>query len=226
MTNTSERRWIVLALVFLGIVVSYVDRGNLSIAAETIMRDLRLDPKSMGVLLSAFFWTYAICQIPAGLLVDRFGIRSVYASAFLVWSLASASIALSRGWHDILASRLALGFAESIGPLASLAFIRAHYAAREQGLPVSIYIAGQNLGPAIGAGIIGLILAGMFNGDGFIAMAVLAGTALVTQVLAPWDPNRAGSRAPASPAGAAPMNVYGNATVDPREADAMRAGVQ
>ena len=121
MTNTSERRWIVLALVFLGIVVSYVDRGNLSIAAETIMRDLRLDPKSMGVLLSAFFWTYAICQIPAGLLVDRFGIRSVYASAFLVWSLASASIALSRGWHDILASRLALGFAESIGPLASLA---------------------------------------------------------------------------------------------------------
>ena len=79
MTNTSERRWIVLALVFLGIVVSYIDRGNLSIAAETMMRDLRLDPKSMGVLLSAFFWTYAVCQIPAGLLVDRFGIRSVYA---------------------------------------------------------------------------------------------------------------------------------------------------
>jgi MFS family permease len=171
MTNTSERRWIVLALVFLGIVVSYVDRGNLSIAAETIMRDLRLDPKSMGVLLSAFFWTYAICQIPAGLLVDRFGIRSVYASAFLVWSLASASIALSRGWHDILASRLALGFAESIGPLASLAFIRAHYAAREQGLPVSIYIAGQNLGPAIGA----LLGATLLTDFGWRAMFALTG---------------------------------------------------
>lgn len=147
----SSRRWVVLALVFLGILISYIDRGNLSIAAETIMLDLRLDPKSMGVLLSAFFWTYAVCQIPAGLLVDRFGIRSVYASAFLVWSLASASIALSRGWPDILASRLALGLAESVGPLASLAFIRSHFAAREQGLPVSIYIAGQNLGPAIGA---------------------------------------------------------------------------
>ena len=80
------------------------------------MRDLRLDPKSMGVLLSAFFWTYAICQLPAGLFVDRFGIRSVYASAFLVWSLASASIALSRGWPDILTSRLALGLAESSDP--------------------------------------------------------------------------------------------------------------
>jgi sugar phosphate permease len=141
----SSRRWIVLALVFLGILVSYIDRGNLSIAAETIMRDLRLDPKSMGVLLSAFFWTYAICQIPAGLLVDRFGIRSVYASAFLVWSLASASIALSRAWPDILASRLALGLAESIGPIASLAFIRANFSRREHGLPVSIYIAGLTL---------------------------------------------------------------------------------
>jgi MFS transporter, ACS family, D-galactonate transporter len=151
MTSPSARRWVVLALVFLGILVSYIDRGNLSIAAETIMRDLRLDPKSMGLLLSAFFWTYAICQIPAGLLVDRLGIRSVYASAFLVWSLASASIALSRAWPDILASRLALGLAESVGPLASLAFIRSHFSKHEQGLPVSIYIAGQNLGPAFGA---------------------------------------------------------------------------
>lgn len=151
MPSPSTRRRVILALVFLGILVSYIDRGNLSIAAETIMRDLRLDPKSMGVLLSAFFWTYAICQLPAGLLVDRFGIRSVYASAFLVWSLASASIALSRSWPDILASRLALGLAESIGPVASLAFIRAHFTSREQGLPVSVYIAGQNLGPAFGA---------------------------------------------------------------------------
>ena len=55
----SKRRWLVLALVFLGILVSYVDRGNLSIAAESIMRDLRLQPDTMGVLLSAFFWTYA-----------------------------------------------------------------------------------------------------------------------------------------------------------------------
>ena len=57
-----HRRWVILVLEFLGILVSYIDRGNLSIAAETMMRDLRLDPKSMGVLLSAFFWTYAICQ--------------------------------------------------------------------------------------------------------------------------------------------------------------------
>ena len=62
----SGRRWLVLAFVFLGILVSYVDRGNLSIANESIARDLHLSPVVMGVLFSAFFWTYAFCQIPAG----------------------------------------------------------------------------------------------------------------------------------------------------------------
>ena len=90
-----NRRWIVLSLVFFGIVISYIDRGNLSIAAPSIMRDFRIEPGTMGVLLSAFFWTYGAFQIPAGAVVDRFGIRRAYAVGFLVWSLASASIALS-----------------------------------------------------------------------------------------------------------------------------------
>ena len=58
-----SRRWIVLALVFLGIVINYVDRGNLSVAAPSIMRDFRIAPAAMGVLLSAFFWTYGAFQI-------------------------------------------------------------------------------------------------------------------------------------------------------------------
>ena len=107
-----NRRWLVLSLVFLGILVSYIDRGNLSVAAESIMHDLRLQPATMGILLSAFFWTYALCQIPAGLLVDRFGVRGVYAVAFALWSVASASVALSRGPGDIIAARLVLGETE------------------------------------------------------------------------------------------------------------------
>jgi MFS family permease len=145
------RRWLVLALVFFGIVISYIDRGNLSIAAESIMRDLHLQPQSMGLLLSAFFWTYGLCQIPAGLLIDRYGVRMLYAVAFCFWSLASASIALSRGPGDIIASRLVLGIAESVGPLASMVFIRQNFANNENALPVSIYIAGQTVGPACGA---------------------------------------------------------------------------
>jgi MFS transporter, ACS family, D-galactonate transporter len=147
----NRRRWIVLGLVFAGILISYVDRGNLSIATPSIMRDFNMAPATMGLLLSAFFWTYGGFQIPAGLLVDRFGIRPTYAAAFFLWSTASAALALSRGAGDILSLRLLLGFAEAIGPLASLAFIRQNFRGPEQGFPVSIYIAGQTIGPAFGA---------------------------------------------------------------------------
>jgi ACS family D-galactonate transporter-like MFS transporter len=153
------RRWGLLALVFLGILISYVDRGNLSIAAAAMMHEFKMPPASMGVLLSAFFWTYAICQIPAGLIVDRFGIRVVYAGAFLLWSLASAGVALSRGPSDVFALRLVLGLAEASGPLASLAFIRQGFKGSEQGLPVSIYIAGQTIGPACGSLLGSMLLA-------------------------------------------------------------------
>ena len=152
-----NRRAIVLALVFCGIVINYIDRGNLSIAAPSIMRDFRISPATMGVLLSAFFWTYAAFQIPAGALVDRFGIRRAYAGGFLVWSFASAAIALSRGTGDVVGLRMALGLAESVAPLASIAFIRNNYEGKDQGLPTSIYIAGQNIGPAVGA-LVGAML--------------------------------------------------------------------
>ena len=169
-----NRRWIVLALVFLGIVINYIDRGNLSVAAPSIMRDFQIAPATMGVLLSAFFWTYAAFQIPAGALVDRFGIRQAYAGGFLVWSIASASIALSRRTGDIVGMRMVLGLAESIAPLASLSFIRNNFAGKDQGLPTSIYIAGQNVGPALGA-LVGALLLERFGWRMMFAITGLGG---------------------------------------------------
>ncbi len=157
----SQRR-ILLALVFFGILVSYVDRGNLGIAAPSLMSEFRLPPAAMGLLLSAFFWTYAAFQIPAGLLLDRYGIRWTYGVAFLVWSLASAAIAFSRGFSDVLSLRVLLGLAETVAPLASLMFIRQNFAGPERGLPVSIYIAGQTLGPACGT-LLGSVLLSRFG---------------------------------------------------------------
>jgi MFS family permease len=175
------RRWAVLTLVFFGILISYIDRGNLSIAAVEIMRDFHFSPALMGTLLSCFFWTYGAFQIPAGSFVDRYGIRKVYALAFVVWSLASASIALSTGFSFILGSRLVLGLAEAVGPVASLAFIRRSFAAANQGLPTSVYIAGQTLGPALGAWL-GTVLLTMF---GWRAMFAITGLAALIWVL-PW----------------------------------------
>ncbi len=106
---------------------------------------------SMGLLLSAFFWTYGAFQLPAGWLIDRFGIRTSYFFGFLLWSLSSAAMSLSHGVRSMFALRLLLGVAESVGPLASLAFIRRAFSESERGLPVAAYIAGQTIGPACGA---------------------------------------------------------------------------
>ena len=189
---TTRRRWILLALVFLAIMINYVDRGNLSIAAPDIMKDFLIAPEKMGVLLSAFFWTYAIFQIPSGMLVDRFGIRWSYTLSFLVWSLSSAAIALSRGPGDVIGLRMVLGVAESVAPLASIAFIRSNYSGEEQGTPTSIYIAGQNIGPALGV-LVGTLLIYKFGWRMMFAITGLGALVWVPcwLVAAPPDGSRA-----------------------------------
>ncbi len=192
----NRRRWILLTLVFIAIMINYVDRGNLSIAAPAMMKDFRISPATMGVLLSAFFWTYAVFQIPAGILVDRFGIRWAYTGAFLVWSIASASIALSRGPGDVIGLRMVLGLAESIAPLASLSFIRSNFSGKDQGLPTAIYIAGQNIGPALGV-LVGAILLDKFGWRMMFAITGLVALVWVPCWLfaAPSDGTRAARQA-------------------------------
>lgn len=200
-----SRRWTVVGLIFAGILVSYIDRGNLGIAAPAIMREFAFEPARMGVLLSAFFWTYALFQIPVGALVDRYGIRLTYAAAFLLWSVASAAIGLSRGLTDILILRLLLGLAEAVGPIASLSFIRRNFQGAEIGLPTAIYIAGQNLGPAAGT-LLGTVLIQHY---GWRAMFILTGLGALIWLpgwlaLAPRNDRRPESATPAAGVGGLP----------------------
>src|SRR5439155_15466799 len=83
----TDRRWILAALLFIAGLINYFDRTIVSVALPVIAADLHLGPARMGVLLSAFFWSYALMQIPIGFLSDRFNIRWLYAVAFALWSL-------------------------------------------------------------------------------------------------------------------------------------------
>lgn len=139
-----------MTFLFLGILISYVDRGNLSVAANAIMKDFQFSAPRMGVLLSSFFWTYALFMIPAGFLVDRFGIKSTYLIGLGLWSVASALIGVAGGFWQLVLLRALLGLGESIAPVASIAYIKRNFAEEEQGLPTAIYIGGALVGPAIG----------------------------------------------------------------------------
>lgn len=154
----SERWWIV-SLLFLGAIINYIDRGNLSIAAPTLMREFGRSPAAMGTLLSAFFWTYALLQIPAGYIVDRFDLKWTYGTAFLLWSLSSAAIGVAHSFAQLLTLRILLGAAEAIAVPASLAYIKQNFRSQDQGWPTGIFTAGMIMGPAIGSFVGGLLMA-------------------------------------------------------------------
>jgi MFS transporter, ACS family, D-galactonate transporter len=149
--DSRSRRWLVVILLFFAVLVNYIDRGNLSIAAVPLMRDFDIAPARMGTLLSSFFWTYAVLQLPAGYLVDRFGLKWVYTGAFLLWSAASAGVGFANSYAQILLLRLVLGIGEAAAQPASIAFIRRNFSPDQQGLPTAIYLSGMSFGPALGA---------------------------------------------------------------------------
>src|SRR5579862_6393941 len=96
----------VLFLLSLSVLINYIDRSNLSIAAPLLKSELGISNTELGTLLSAFFWTYALMQIPAGWLVDRFDVKFVFAAGFFVWSGATAVTGLLHGYAALLLIRI------------------------------------------------------------------------------------------------------------------------
>jgi MFS transporter, ACS family, D-galactonate transporter len=103
-----------LALLSISVLINYVDRGNLSIAAPLLKDELHLNPWQLGILLSSFFWTYTALLFVVGWLVDRFEVNMVIAIGFLIWSLATVATGLVPGFALLLVTRLILGIGESV----------------------------------------------------------------------------------------------------------------
>jgi sugar phosphate permease len=103
-----------LALLALSVVINYIDRGNLSIAAPLLKDELGLTPSQLGILLSSFFWAYAAFMMISGWLADRMDVNWVLAAGFLVWSVATVATGFARGFVALLAARLVSGAGESV----------------------------------------------------------------------------------------------------------------
>ncbi|HEX4542800.1 MAG TPA: MFS transporter, partial [Candidatus Acidoferrum sp.] len=146
-------------LLALSIFINYIDRGNLAIAAPHIKDELGLSYSQLGILFSAFFWTYAIFQIVSGWLVDRFPVNWVLALGILAWSAATFATGLVHGFMLLLVMRLILGVGESVAYPSYSKIISGHFSEFQRGRANSLICAGQASGPAIGTLLGALLIA-------------------------------------------------------------------
>lgn len=180
---SSARRWAVIALLCVGMIIAYIDRANLSVALadKGFLEHFGLNDIDRGTLNSAFFWSYAVLQIPAGFLVDRFGVKGPYAIGFLGWSLVSALTAFAGSFRQVLMLRLLLGVGEAVVTPASLRWIRFNVEEKQRGLAVGLLFAGAKIGPAIGALLAGPLL----EAYGWRTMFLVLGLGCMLWLL-PW----------------------------------------
>ena len=156
---SSVAQWRLLALLVAAVFINYIDRSNLSVSAEQITKELSLSPSQMGMLLSGFFYTYAVCQLLSGWLIDRFEVHVVFGVGFLIWSLATAATGFVGGFYSLMGFRLLLGFGESVAYPAFSKIIASDYAESQRGTANALIDAGSKLGPALGTLVGGLVVA-------------------------------------------------------------------
>ncbi len=151
-------RWLLLFLLVVSILVNYIDRGALSVAVADMESEFSLTPYHKGMLLSAFFWTYALMQIPAGWLVDRWDVKWVYAAGYLVWTIATALTGFVTGFMLLIAARLLLGIGESAAYPAISRLVVENFPEHQRGTVNSLIDAGTKIGPALSILVGGLLV--------------------------------------------------------------------
>lgn len=104
----TRRRWFMLSLLLIATIINYVDRVNISIAAPFMAEDLGLDKIQMGLIFSAFAWTYALALVPAGFIADRFGSRLTYGVSLISWSAVTVCQGLVSSFGALFGLRLAV----------------------------------------------------------------------------------------------------------------------
>src|SRR5690242_15318535 len=149
-TVAYARRWWIVGLLSLASLINYLDRFTLSIALPLLSIELHLGPAKKGMLLSAFFWSYALMQIPSGWSADRFNLRWLYAAAFTLWSLAQGMTGLATGLGTLILFRILLGIGESIYLPGGTKVVSLLFAPKERGLPSGTVDFGTRIGMVLG----------------------------------------------------------------------------
>jgi ACS family D-galactonate transporter-like MFS transporter len=183
-------RWTIIFLCFLANTINYVDRANLAVAAPFIQKELGLDAAAMGFVLSGFFWTYSVMQLPAGWIVDRIGPRISFAFAVVWWSIFTAVTAFARGLGTMMACRLMLGVGEA-GAYPTMAKVASlWFPVRERALASAIFDSGSRVGAVVSFPLVAWIIAVSNWQTSFVVTGVIGIIWAVFWVVMYRDPER------------------------------------
>jgi ACS family D-galactonate transporter-like MFS transporter len=153
-----RRRWRIAFLLAFGVLVNFFDRINLSVSRDALHDSFGLSLVAFGYLSSAFSWTYALMQMPAGVLLDRWGVRRVGRVSALLWSVSSFAAAVAPGLSWFFGARFLLGVSESPTFPANAKALGYWFTRDERGMATSITDAAAKFSTAIGVPFIGLLL--------------------------------------------------------------------
>ncbi len=148
MTASSDRRRLLLVLLFLTVVINYMDRMNVSVAAAAIREDLEISTEAMGFVFSAFFIPYAILQIPGGLITDFIKTRILYPILMIGWSLATVFQGFANSLAVLIGARGVIGAFEAPTYPINNKIVTDWFPKDERASAISIYTSGQFLGLA------------------------------------------------------------------------------
>lgn len=146
--STSKKRFLVLAMVFITVVVNYMDRSNLSVAAAALSDELKLSPVQMGLIFSAFGWTYSVMQIPGGMLVDKIRSRVLYPIILVAWSAATLLQGIANSALLLIGCRMGIGVFEAPSYPINNKVATNWFPENERASAISVYTSGQFLGIA------------------------------------------------------------------------------
>lgn len=148
LARPSHKRFFIMVLLFITVVINYLDRANLSIAAPALTAELGLDPAHVGLVFSAFGWTYAAMQIPGGWLVDRVPPRILYSVALLLWSVATVALGFVGSFVALFVLRMAVGALEAPAYPINSRVVTTWFPERERATAIGVYTSGQFVGLA------------------------------------------------------------------------------
>src|SRR5207244_4655019 len=154
----TRARYGILALLFIGVVINYLDRANLALALPIIGVDLHLNAVEKGLVLSAFGWSYVLMQVPGGFVIDRFGPRITFAISLATWSIVTMLQGLASNAAALIGMRVALGITEAPAFPLNSRVVATWFPSRERGFAIGVYTAGEFGGLAIFTPVLAFIL--------------------------------------------------------------------